>query len=545
MTNVKKQSARKRKWFMGILIAIPLLVAQTARGEACPAHPGAPNPDETAECTGNVSLGVPLLNTDLILYYHSIPSSLDNFYARLNRSGDFLGKGWRFLNDASVFFDPSGSRATVVLGDGSAISYEKDSQNIYWPSDRRVTKSYLFFDGGTLKRNLSDGSRMSFGVQDSAGVYHLTKLINPAGRNALLFARSADGRINQISGYGFNGATLSYESTTVSLAGHTLTVTEGFLRQISFPTPAESVPLVASFKYENQQLTSYTDKMERTTTISYWTDARVRRIIDPSNFSTSYRYTADLAKFYVTVKSLSGTTVQAFSGGRLDSISDAESGSQVRFIRNAQGRVTSKIQYGQTTVYVYSSSPPAPFDFLPSRITMPDGLSFDLEYEGNTGWRLLSKQTITGPNGIPFVTSFVYDNKGRLKNKSEGSARYVYGYQDSTSGGVLNSVTLNGKNLISATYDGNLNLQSMTDQSNIVTSMPANAAGLPSSLTNSYGSTTIGYDSLNRPTSFSSAEGTRTLGYGTIGNIASDTVNFPSGGTKSWTRTLKFKRQIP
>ena len=501
-------------------------------------HAGRPRSDETAACLGNVALPVKLLNTDLVLVYNSQGTTVDRFYmsrSRYTASGPRVAVKWGFLSDATLFPPHVGintQNATLVLGDGTEISFSIDSTSgNYLPDDPRMENSLLSFDGTQWVQTLSNGSQRVFGYQDTRGVFHLTAYKNVAGRVVLSFSRGNLGKILSVSGlYGFKGAAISYETGQVTIGNNTLVLdNKQRLTSINFPAP-----LQASFEYDDvgPYLTRYTDLMGRVTRVQYNSIGLVSKVTDPLGFETNWNYTS----VSVSINTASDTVLQSFSDGKISSISSGEGLIQdLQISRDTAGRATQINQLGLITKFEYALS--GRFSFLPTKVTTADGLIMEIKYNDQFWNRPVKEINVSGQRGV-VKSTFEYASPFQLTKRTVGNSVYVYQYNSLNQ---VTSVTLNGQELASFSYDSEGNLTSKSNPIFGTSFGSYNLQGLPGSISQGGDTMSLIYDSLGRPTSMSSSEERRSLTYGTFGNIETDQVTYSSGGTRTTTRTVNFR----
>lgn len=546
-----KVRANKPKAHLTIsgLVAVLGLVTPTSNasgtdaGTPCAMEAGSPGPDRTSLCTGNYALALPLINTDLALVYNSNASKLDQFYSTRSENYEHFGKHWRLQVDASVILDASNESATVVLGDGTSIRYRKGTGTLlYEPVDPRQTQSTLQFSrNNTAEMLMSDGTKMIFAYRDSAEVYHLTSQIASSGRESLNFSRSDGGRINGISGDGFKSVTLSYEtnesgSTTVTINNAltqtiTLTVSDGLLRRVQFPTPPGSIDLINSFDYEadSDRLIGFEDYLDRVTSVSYHGNGAVRSIIDHKNMATYFAYDSGS----VTMKNAYKIVRQQFVRGLLSAVIETSSGSRTIFRRDQSGRVVEIDSNGLKTELTYpdAGSEGLLHDRFPAIVKSPEGLTKTYEYtsatNGGQRWLLVKQLTTSGPSGS-LVKSYSYDGLGRPTELRVGSAVYRYEYHADTR--LLSDTTLNGRSLGSAQFDDGGRLVLFSDSSGTRSQVGHNNSGAIESVSNPYGSTSVIRDLIGRVTQLTDPEGVTSFGYGTLGNTESISRRLYSGG---------------
>ena len=515
----------------------------------CSYHPGIPGPDETSACTGNFETLVPLVNTDLVLHYHSVPSLLDRYYSLRSVSADYLGKQWRFLNDASLFFNSDVSEATVVLGDGTGLVYRRASDGKYWPIDPRTTQSYIELINGTPKRIMKDRTQQAFGFRDSAGVYHLTVQWDPNGKQRLNLSRSDLGKITSISGYRFRGASsISYSSNGVTVPNQinqnlSLNLSQGNLTKVNFPPLAGSSAVYHSFIYSGVggNLSEHRYPAGKKTTVTYYPDGAVKRIVH-AGFSTSFIY--DVAS--VEVKTLHGNQKHDFVGGKLSAINNRESGESMTLARDTFGRIVAQTVNGLTTQFTYglSTNDYARTDFptqviSPGQVTTTIGYANRSQQEGGL-WTLPTTVTTAGPRGSK-TSVMTYDNLNRLTKLTQGTAKTIFEYFGNTENPT--KISVNNNSVFAASYNAQGELASVTDARGVTTTVNFNNGWL-SEARNPYGFVgPITRDSIGRPTHVPHSEGSESYQYDSIGNTQRvDSINH--AGDAQWaTKQVRFTEE--
>jgi len=519
----------------------------------CDFHPGAPNIDETESCTGNFSLSVPLLNTDLSLVYHSAASPLDVKYAaerdigkRTERGvtyewdkarslGEYyqFGVNWKLSVDASLFsLDTGQNTVIVVLADGSTFRYFKDGSGNYQPEEIRRDRSFVQKSGSTWIRQGADGSRAIFEFVDTSGVSHVTQLVDPNGKVVKInrFPTSVakiGGAISSVAGDSFNGVTVDGSTLTdklgkqtilriseSTLVGITLPISGaakertsfGYIRYTSPPYDIWSQKQGRNFRQEvsspwKYRLSGYTNVLGQTTSVEYYPEGALKSVIDPLNYQTSYQYAADK----VTIKSVRGTRTENFVNKRFVGFQDS-SGNRLTLERDSMGRVTRSTVNG-TLVTTFEDFDGA----FPSKITSPDKLVSQVVY-ARDHWMLPKDVTTRGPSG-GVTTNYQYDSLHRLELLTVNGVSTAIEYLGNTR--LPSVMKRGGIPIVRYNYDASQRLLSVKDLYGV------NVVGSDTS--------NITYDALNRPASVSNGDGSSQIfTYGELGNIEKTVTNFGS-----------------
>jgi YD repeat-containing protein len=481
----------------------------------CAFHAGAPEPHETEACTGNFSLSVPVLNTDLTLVYHSAPSALDNEYTAKGISpwnSYPFGLGWKWSIDSSVI--PRANEAVLVTSDGTSYRFIKDAQGNYQAQDLTKDRSFLktnIKQGNTFwERTAADGSKAFYESCDVAACY-VTKLLDPNG-NEVNIQRSGPS-ITGVAGALFNGVTVQrgfygYIVTDKLGTSTGLNVSEKLswstnppeLEGLTVPISGEAQKRI-KFEYgyfPTIRLTSYTNLLGQVTRLDYYNNGPLKSITDTLNYRTSFTY----SKNKVTIKSVVGSSDENFVGGKVIGYQKT-TGEKLDLDRDATTGLVTKATLNGELVTKFENY----LGNFPQTIRSPDGLVKEIQYGQ---WMLPKQITTRGPSGSS-STSYTYDSSNRVTQITTDSVSTDYEYWGNTR--LPSAVKRGGKTLLQYTYDSVQRLVSVRNMYGLT------IAGLDNA--------NVSYDLLGRPTSITKADGSsQSLQYGELGVAETVTTNF-------------------
>ena len=284
---------------------------------------------------------------------------------------------------------------------------------------------------------------------------------------------SATDANNHTVGYGYNAAN---QLTSVTAPNNTVT----------------------SYGYDvTGNLVSRTDAKSHTTTYAYDAGNRLSRVTSPSGQKWAYSYDANgnLTKLVdpggdATPDPGDGTTTYGYDVlNRLTSISYSDTTPSVQYGYDANGNRTSMQDGLGTETYSHDAR---------DRLTSLSRGGDTFSYSYNAADQVVQR---TYPGGT--VTDYTYDDDGRLTSAVAGGATTMYGYN---AAGQLTSTTLPAAHgyVESRTYDraGRLTEVKNSKDTNVLSkaTYSRDPVGNPTSVVTTDGTTTYGYDLLDRLT---------------------------------------------
>ena len=345
-----------------------------------------------------------------------------------------------------------------------------------------------------------------------------------------------------------------------------------------------------SFGYTSGQLTTITDSVGRSVTLSYDGSGRLTSLAAPLSRSVSYTYDASGRLASVTDLAGATTTYGYDASNRLTTITDANGHVVVTNEYGADGRVSAQTDAngnrstfgwdaatgtatytdaaGQAWTDVYagnalqshadplghSTSYSYDANFNRASVTDPNGNTTTFTYDQNSNlltrtaptplsyaetWTFAALNDVASyTDGRGNVTTYAYDAAGNLTSMTQpGSLVTSYG-RDPAGSGLLLSVTDPRGKTTSFTYDADANLASVTTPAGDETTYAYDAAGRRTSMVDPRGNasganpadytTSYAYDDADRLTGVTDALGhVTTTAYDPVGNRTS--VTDPNG----------------
>ncbi|CAL9366170.1 hypothetical protein SUDANB151_00754 [Streptomyces sp. enrichment culture] len=404
--------------------------------------------------------------------------------------------------------------------------------------------------GGLAKITDTEGKATAFGY-DADG--RLTKITTPEGR-VTVFTYDADNRVTSMKratafdGSGETGPTYTYAYTTGEGQAGTTTVTD---------------PAGHATKYEHQadgEITKVTDALGKTRERTYDANLNLETAIDamgvggePGNV-TAYGWDArsNLSSLKLpTGATASLTGYQSIAGADVPGKLTSADGVEVTYSYDAAGNTTKETVAGAdggTRTFTYNPADPTCGGFEGQRCTVEDArgkvTKFSYDAKGN-----LTKVTPPSPQG---VTSYTYDNAGRVKTTTDGrgtTVTFTYDNRDRIT-------KANGPaGWAEYTWDGDGNLKQRSDATGITkyafdplsretvrtlqdgsqTVLTYTAEGNVESYTDPAGTVSYDYDEANRLTSLTAPDGKKTT-YEYNANDARTKTTLPGGTVETVTR---------
>ena len=416
-------------------------------------------------------------------------------------------------------YDSRGNRLTAAdaLGHTTTYGYDAAGELTSVTDATNHTTTFGYNAAGDLTSiTVAGGAAWTLGY-DGAG--RVTSVTDPLGHSTSL---SVDGlgRVTSVTNALNQTTSVAYDA-----AGNRTRVTDALGRATSYGYDALD------------RLTSVTDALGQTTTYAYDATSNLTGVTNALGRAWSYTYDT-LNRPATAADPLGQTTTYSYDGtGQLTQVRKPD-GVTIRLVYDRVGRL-SDLDLGNDG----SLDIRAAYDAASRRTSLTDGTG-TTTYAYDTADRL-SSTTAPGTGTL----SYGYDAAGRRTSLSYPSGRQVsYGYSDR---GELASVTDWGSRTTNYTYDAAGRLTGMALPNGVRTTLeydPAdrltalthakggttlealqyvlNAAGNRTSMTDSAGTTTWGYDALDRLTEARYPNGDVVgYGYDAVGNRTSLTRN--------------------
>jgi len=390
-------------------------------------------------------------------------------------------------NQTSAIYDAGGRKSRETDANGNTASYTYDADN-------RVL---------TIADPLNDDTTYTY---DAVG-NRLT--VTDANNHTTIYGYDNKDRLSSITDPLNNLTQLTYDAnnnplTVVDPLNRTTSKTYDALNRVS--TIADSLGDKTSYTYDpNGNRLTMTDPNNNKTTYSYDADNRLQSVTDAANGVVSYSYDAVGNRLTVTDANLHTTTSTYDKDNRLASTKDPDN-SLTSYTYDGVGNLITKSKPDGTPVsYTYDG------DNRLSTVSAP-GLSISEVYD-----KVGNRATLVDSTG---TTQFNYDVLNRLTSVTYPDTRVVgYGYDKV---GNRTSIVYPGNLTVSYVFDAANRLISVTDWSGKLFSYGYDAASETSSLSYPNGtSASYGYDGAGRVNQITDQNGTSTFasfGYTYDGN---------------------------
>jgi RHS repeat-associated protein len=462
---------------------------------------------ETMDLGGDLSQQVNVCNGNLILQKDdlAIPGvELDNVVGRVyNGLSPWtydLGKKWKLTAgpDVYLYVNADGSVRWTDFT-GTEVAFAKNPDGSFSsPPGIHYTLEYT---GGVYKLKDRRGVTYTFQYVGS-GLPRLSSAVTDRNNNTLTYSYTND-RLTSITDTVGRTVTVSYNAS-----GYIASLTDNANRTTQYSYDA------------NGRLTSVTDPANQVASYSYDANGRLASVTDPRNNTTQYSYDSRGRLTSVT-DALNNVTSFTYNSGSTV-VTDANNHSTT-YTCDVYGRVTSvQDARGNTTQYQYDS------DHNVTQVTDPAGKITTLTYDS-----LFRLDTVTDPLGLTesddYTDSYNLYYPTTLTDPRSKATNYSY----STTGN-LTSVDAPALPPASFTHNANGTVASMTDPKGYTTNHAYDVDGNLTQITDPLSRvTTMAYDSVSRRTSLTDAKNqTTTYQYDAVDRLTQ--VTYHDGSTVSF-----------
>lgn len=422
----------------------------------------------------------------------------------------------------SVVNDIILTTVSSVFGADSSSGYSSDSVNtsagnyVYQMADLELPGRGIpfAFERSYNSQDETDGP-LGFGWTHN---YNITLTENVGTDSSI---RWGDGKVET---WIYNGVTSEYEprygvfSTLIKNGDGSITLKQKDMLEYRFDVSQKLASLVdensntITFTYIGDNLTTITDTVGRTISLTYDVSNRITLILGSAGRSATYTY--DVNGDMVSSTDLGGNTTSYTydANHQILTITDPLGNVETTIVYNDQRRVVSSQRDALGADILYS------YDVVnkKTQIVDPNG---NISYHYFDDLLRLIKEKDSAGN----IATYVYDTRGNLQSVTDKNGNTT-SYQYDSNGNVLVKTDPLG-NQISATYDANNNPLTKTDANGNITQYAYDAKGNILTITNPLLNTiTFTYDSYGQlSTDTDALGGVTTNQYDIYGNLVSIT----------------------
>jgi RHS repeat-associated protein len=490
---------------------------------------------------GNIT-GVTDANDNTLTYHYDSSSKLTSIsdasarnitfayddHPRITKITDFASRETTYEYNSTGHL----TKVTDPMGYTNAYSYNNKHQILgVWDARWHaiVTNTYNDTTKKVASQTLADNTQMSYTYDttartavittgDQSDTYYydssdnLTKEVTPLGAETT-YAYDSNRNMTSVTDPLSHVTSYEYDSngnrTKVTDADSNITTTAydtTFNKPTQITTPLSQV---TQFSYDTKgNLTRTTDPLNRDTTMAYDTYGQLTSTTDPLSHTTTCAYDS-YGNMTSTTNSLNKTTTFAYDTvGNMTSTTDPLSHTTTKAYNNNNWLTSVAAPLNHTTSFTYDNNG--------NLTSTQDAMNYYTGYNYDSMNRLTSVQ-----DSASAVTNYYYDSYGNMTRMADARSNSTYYYFDN--GNRLTRVTGPLSRNTDFAYDAAGNMTSRTDAKSQTTTLSYDVLNR---LTSKSGAVTVSYayDDVGRRTSMTDSIGTTTYSYNTVNQLTSTTV---------------------